>query len=203
MRLPKALSIAGSFTALVAVAAMSVQAAPPSPTKAEDPVGTFGEDEDLTKLSDSQLAERAEKLVKRMEEQLTDSFWLLEASLTAGDVSGAMARNEAITVMKGLVKLSEQNLINLKQKAAEGDRKRVENEYVKITIAAAKVAEYYAQVKSAVSIGSGALELSNVERRLVYSGRLPVVDELPSLFVQDYNVFLEPPVEPPHTSPYF
>ena len=203
MRLPKALSIAGSFTALVAVAAMSVQAAPPSPTKAEDPVGTFGEDEDLTKLSDSQLAERAEKLVKRMEEQLTDSFWLLEASLTAGDVSGAMARNEAITVMKGLVKLSEQNLMNMQQKAAEGDRKRVENEYVKISIAHAKVQEYYAQVKSAVSIGVTNLELSQVERRLVYSGTLPVVDDLPGLYDQTYDVFINTPAEPAHASPYF
>ena len=203
MRPTKALTIMSGFCAGVIALAMSVQAAPPAPTRTEGPVGTFADEEDLSKLSDQQLAERSEKLVKKMEEQLTDSFWLLEASLTAGDVAGAMARNEAITVMKGLVKLSEQNLITLKQKAAENDRRRVENEYVKITIAAAKVAEYYAQVKSAVSVGSGALELSNVERRLVYSGRLPVVDELPSLFSQDYNVFLEPPEEPPHTSPYF
>ncbi|MFO0750259.1 MAG: hypothetical protein U1F43_32010 [Myxococcota bacterium] len=185
--------------------ALTVHAAAPEPTNRPEVAPlSFGDDEeDLSKLSNETLADRSEKRVKRMEEQLTDSFWLLEASLTAGDVAGAMARNEAITVMKGLVKLSEQNLITLKQKAAEGDRKRVENEYVKITIAAAKVSEYYAQVKSAVSIGSGALELSNVERRLVYSGSLPVVDELPSLFASDYNVFLEPPVEPPHTSPYF
>jgi hypothetical protein len=199
VRLTRALSIAGTLSALAVAAGMSV-AAPPLAT---EPTPGLAEDEDLSKLSEAQLVDRAEKAVKKMEEQLTDSFWLLEASLTAGDVSAAMARNEAITVMKGLVKLSEQNLITLKQKAAEGDRKRVENEYVKITIAGAKVAEYYAQVKSAVSVGSGALELSNVERRLVYSGRLPVVDELPSLFAQDYNVFLEPPEDPPHTSPYF
>lgn len=200
MRLKSALSILGPIVAAI-VAAMSVQAAEPRPTA--PPTAATAGDEDLAKLSDVQLVERAEALVKRMEEQLTDSFWLLEASLTAGDVSGAMARNEAITVMKGLVKLSEQNLMTLKQKAAEGDRRRVENEYVKIAIAGAKVAEYYAQVKSAVSIGSGALELSNVERRLVYSGNLPVIDELPGSFVNDYNVFFEPIEEPVHTSPYF
>lgn len=194
-------TLLGSVAVVAAAATLSVQAAEPRPVVDDSPLAF--EDEDLSKLTDQQLAGRAEKLVKRMEEQLTDSFWLLEASLTAGDVGGAMARNEAITVMKGLVKLSEQNLINLKQKAAEGDRKRVENEYVKISIAAAKVSEYYAQVKSAVSLGAGALELSNVERRMVYSGRLPVVDELPTLFAQDYNVYVEPPQEPPHTSPYF
>jgi len=202
MTLARSLKTLLSSLAVVAAAAtLSVQAAEPRPVVDDAPLGF--EDEDLSKLTDQQLASRGEKLVKRMEAQLTDSFWLLEASLTAGDVGGAMARNEAITVMKGLVKLSEQNLINLKQKAAEGDRKRVENEYVKISIAAAKVGEYYAQVKSAVSLGSGALELSNVERRMVYSGHLPVIDELPTLFTQDNNVYLEPPQEPPHTSPYF
>ncbi|MCC6620108.1 MAG: hypothetical protein IT385_02565 [Deltaproteobacteria bacterium] len=199
MRLKSALSIVGPIAAAI-VAVVTVQAA--EPRTPPPPIGAIG-DEDLSKLGDVELVERAEAIVKRMEEQLTDSFWLLEASLTAGDVSGAMARNEAITVMKGLVKLSEQNLINLKQKAAEGDRRRVENEYVKIAIAGAKVAEYYAQVKSAVSLGSGALELSNVERRLVYSGSLPVIDDLPTSFVNDYNVFFEPVEEPVHTSPYF
>jgi len=202
VRFRSVLSIVAPVATAIALA-VSVQAAEPRPTGPSGPPAPVIADEDLSKLSDVQLVDRAEGLVKRMEEQLTDSFWLLEASLTAGDVSGAMARNEAITVMKGLVKLSEQNLMTLKQKAAEGDRRRVENEYVKIAIAAAKVAEYYAQVKSAVSLGSGALELTNVERRLVYSGALPVVDELPTSFVNDYNVFFEPVDEPVHTSPYF
>lgn len=153
----------------------------PAPTAS----ATWSEDDDLSNFSTPQLVEKAVSMVRKMEEQLTDSFYLLEASLSAGDVNGANTRNEAITVMKGLVKLSEQNLMAMRQKAAEGDRKRVENEYVKVLIASQKVAEYYAQVKSAVSLGVGALELSSVERRLVFSGSLPVVDELPQL----YNTF--------------
>ena len=149
---------------------------------------TWSEEEDLSNQSTPQLVERAVALVRKMEEQLTDSFYLLEASLAAGDVNGANSRNEAITVMKGLVKLSEQNLMSMRQKAAEGDRKRVENEYVKILIASQKVSEYYAQVKSAVSLGVGVLELSSVERRLVFSGSLPVVDELPQLYTS-FDVF--------------
>lgn len=154
----------------------------PTPTGLND-------DEDLTRFSTPQLVDKSVAMVRKMEEQLTDSFYLLEASLSAGDVNGANSRNEAITVMKGLVKLSEQNLMTMRQKAAEGDRKRVENEYVKILIASAKVAEYYAQVKSAVSLGVSALELSTVERRLVFSGSLPVVDDLPSLYSTTFDVF--------------
>lgn len=156
----------------------------PAPTA----TATWSEEEDLSNQSTPQLVERAVGLVRKMEEQLTDSFYLLEASLAAGDVNGANTRNEAITVMKGLVKLSEQNLMAMRQKAAEGDRKRVENEYVKILIASQKVSEYYAQVKSAVSLGVGVLELSSVERRLVFSGSLPVVDELPQLYTS-FDVF--------------
>ncbi len=149
---------------------------------------SFSEDDDLTRFSTPQLVEKAVAMVRKMEEQLNDSFYLLEASLSAGDVNGANTRNEAITVMKGLVKLSEQNLMTMRQVAAEGDRKRVENEYIKILIASQKVSEFYAQVKSAVSLGVGALELSSVERRLVFSGSLPVVDELPQLYTS-FDVF--------------
>lgn len=157
-------------------------------TPAPTATASWSDEEDLSNQSTPQLVDRAVGMVRKMEEQLTDSFYLLEASLSAGDVNGANSRNEAITVMKGLVKLSEQNLMTMRQKAAEGDRKRVENEYVKILIASQKVSEYYAQVKSAVSLGVGVLELSSVERRLVFSGSLPVVDELPQLYTS-FDVF--------------
>jgi len=191
-----------ALAALVALGlGVGVRAQTSSP--APEPVGLTSDDEDLSNLSTSQLVDKSVALVRKMEEQLTDSFYLLEASLSAGDVNGANTRNEAITVMKGLVKLSEQNLMTMRQKAAEGDRKRVENEYVKIMIAGAKVAEYYAQVKSAVSLGVGALELSSVERRLIFSGSLPVVDELPQLYSQTFDVFATTPSEPTHASPYY
>jgi hypothetical protein len=162
------------------------------------------EDEDLSGFTNRQLADKGQKLVALMDKQLTESFHLLEAALSAGDIAAASARNEAITVMKGLVKLAEGNLRTLKQRVAEDDRPRVENEYVKITIAASKVQEYYAQVRSAASVGLGAFELSNVERRLTFSGRLPVVEELPRLFSSDYYTpFASSPSAPFNASPWF
>ncbi len=208
MSLRKLISRPGALVAACAAALalgmtqVGVRAADELPPPAPGPVG-LEDDLDLSKYTTEALVERASGLVKKMEEWLTESFYLLEASLSAGDVNAANTRNEAITVMKGLVKLSEQNLMTMRQKAAEGDRKRVENEYVKISIAHAKVQEYYAQVKSAESIGVTNLELSSVERRLVYSGQLPVVDDLPNLYAQTYNVFLNTPSEAVHASPYF
>lgn len=195
----------GIFIASCAAAlaiSVGVRAADELPPPAPDPVG-LNDDLDLSKFSVDELVDKASGQVKKMEEWLTESFYLLEESLSAGDVNAVNTRNEAITVMKGLVKLSEQNLMNMQQKAAEGDRKRVENEYVKISIAHGKVQEYYAQVKSAVSIGVTNLELSSVERRLVFSGQLPVVDDLPGMFTQTNDVFTTTPGEPVHASGFF
>lgn len=161
-------------------------------------------EEDLSGFTNRQLADKAQKLVQVMDKQLTESFYLLEASLGAGDVAAASARNEAITVMKGLLKLAEGNLRTLKQRAAEDDRPRVENEYAKITIAAAKVREYYAQVRSAASVGLDAFEIGTVERQMTFSGRLPVIDEIPSLFLPDFfNPFNTTPTPPVNASPWF
>lgn len=184
--------------AFAATAAMvHAQEAPP----ARDPADL--EDVDPSRLTTDKLVARASGYVREMEQWLTESFRLLEQSLSAGDVNAANTRNEAITVIKGLVKLSEQNFVNMQQKAAEGDRKRVDNEYVKILMAHAKVQEYYAQVRSAGSVGLTDLDLSSVERRLVYSGELPVAEDLPALFRQTFDVFSTTPTEPVHASPYF
>ncbi len=156
------------------------------------------QDEDLAQLTIDDMVDRASTCVRRMENQLSKSFKMLEESIADGDVAATTARNEAITAMKGLVKLSEQNLLTLQQKAAERDRKRVEHEYVKITIACRKVGEFYAQVRSATGIPID-LELTDVERRLVFEGRLPVVESLTTLYAEPANL----PAPPVHASPYF
>jgi len=183
----------------------AVYAADPSDADGDLPDVRFEPaEEDLTKYTNRQLADRAQKLVAIMDKRLNESFYLLEASLTAGDIAAASSRNEAITVMKGLVKLAEGNLRSMKQRVAEDDRPRVENEYVKITIAASKLQEYYAQVRSAASVGLDAFELSNVERRLTFSGRLPVIDELARLFsIEFYSPFASTPSAPFNASPWF
>ncbi len=160
------------------------------------PSGT--DDVDLAKLSIEEMVRRAKACVRGMEERLAESFKLLEESIAANDVSATTARNEAITAMKGLVRLSEQNLLTLQQRAAERDRKRVEHEYVKITIACAKVREFYAQIKSATGIPVD-LDLGALERKLEYKGSLPVVPDFPSTFSLPPSV----PDAPVHASPYF
>lgn len=166
---------------------------------AEPEVLSGRSDDDLAQLTVDDMVERASESVRKMEKQLGESFKLLEESISKGDVAATTARNEAITAMKGLVRLSEQNLLTLQQRAAERDRTRVEHEYVKITIAAAKVGEFYAQIKSAT--GSPVdLDLTEVERKLIFEGELPVVDDLSTSFTAPADVVPDPPV---HASPYY
>ena len=156
--------------------------------------------EDMDAMTIPQMMEGASRHVEEMERSLTASFKLLEESISSGDVATVTLRNEAITAMKGLVKLSEENYLTLQQKSAEGDRDAVEHEYVKITIAAAKVAELYAQVRSASGVQLD-MEITDVERSLNLESSLPMSPEVTSSFFSPQAD--DVPDEPVHASPYF
>lgn len=190
MKLKHVVITAAALVSITIGASALVIAAPTTPGSG---------DEALAQLSVEDMVGHASDGVRTMEKQLAESFKLLEESIAKGDVAATTSRNEAITAMKGLVKLSEQNLLTLQQRAAERDRSRVEHEYVKITIAAAKVAEFYAQIKSATGTPVD-LELTEVERKLEFQGRLPVVEDLTTTFAEPTDVIPDPPV---HASPYY
>jgi hypothetical protein len=155
---------------------------------------------DASVLTVEDMAGTAREEVNKMEEMLISSFKLLEQSISTSDVASTAIRNEAITAMKGLVKLSEENLIMLQQKKAEGDRDAVEHEYVKISIAAAKVAELYAQVRTASGIDVD-LEDTRVERTMDIESSLPM--DMGSVSSADISSSLDVLPDPPsHASPF-
>jgi hypothetical protein len=155
---------------------------------------------DPAKMTTEQMVKAGGEMVQAMEDQLSKAFKLLEESITSGDVAATQARNEAITAMKGLVKLSEENFLTLQQRAAEGDKERVEHEYVKISIAAAKVQELFAQVQTAGGIQVD-IEATGVETSLDIESDYPIVPELTEVFYVDTAEVLPDP--PPFASPYF
>ena len=155
-------------------------------------------DPDVADMSMTEIVKAAGEMVQAMEDQLSKAFKLLEESIAADDMAAIQARNEAITAMKGLIKLSEENYFTLQQKVAEGDREAAEHEYVKISIAAAKVQELFAQVQTAGGIQID-IELAGVEKSLDIESDLPVGVELAESFVQTSEVLPDPPV---HASPY-
>ncbi len=147
------------------------------------------------------MSASAKTMVEGMRSQLTASFKLLEDALAGGDADAINNRNTAVTSMKGLVKLSEENYITLQQKAAEGDRNGVEHEYVKISIASAKVSELFAMVRTAGGIDVD-VEAANVEKTLDIESSLPLDASTPAAFtVTSSGEVL--PADPPHASPIF
>lgn len=155
---------------------------------------------DPSALTIEEMETGARDQVNKMEEMLASSFKLLEQAISTSDVASTAIRNEAITAMKGLVKLSEENLMMLQQKKAEKDRDAVEHEYVKISIAAAKVAELYAQVRTASGIDVD-LEDTRVERTLDIESSLPMdVGDVSAVGVSDAAAVLPDP--PSHASPF-
>ena len=144
-------------------------------------------------MSIPDMVSRADRLVNKMEEMLSESFSLLEEAISEGDVAVITARNEAITAMKSLVKLSEENFLTLQQKAAEGNRDSVEHEYVKITIASSKVSEFYAQVQTAGGINVD-LESADVEVQMEVESAMAPAVELATPPTEAPAVIPDPPV---------
>ena len=151
-------------------------------------------------MSIEEMVSGAGSMVDGMGKSLSSSFKLLEESISGSNVGATVARNEAITAIKGLVKLSEENFVALQQAAAEGDREGVENEYVKIMIAKGKVGELFAQVKTAGGIMVD-METPDSERNVeIDSEMLEVLVEAPS---SPAPLPPETPEPPPPVSPFF
>ena len=181
-----------TFVALVAAALM---ATPVLFALAESEVSV--RPADLKKQSIKDLLSKAENTVNGMQRMLKESFSLLEKSISEKRPEEVTMRREAITAMKGLVRLSEDGLVALQQYAAERDRERVEHEYVKIVIASSKIGELYAQVQSVGGVFD--LEVADVDQKVDYVGSLPADPVLPTQF-QEPAVMPDPPVS---ASPYF
>jgi hypothetical protein len=149
-------------------------------------------------MSIEDMVGNAGSMVDSMGKDLSNSFKLLEESISGQNVGATVARNEAITAMKGLVKLSEENFVSLQQAAAEGDRESVEREFVKIMIAQNKIGELFAQVKTAGGIMVD-METPDTERTveidsemlvvLVESPPAPPVVELPDEIIPTVSPF--------------
>ncbi len=150
---------------------------------------------DMKKLSVEQIMSKAKATVAESRNMLEDSFKLLKKSLSENKATEVLARRDAITIMRGLLKVSEENLQTLQQEAAEGDREGVEREYVKIVLAKRRISEYYAEVKSA----EGTLNMQvDVEVTPTFLGALPPDNSVPTQFIE-VDPIPDPPVS---ASPY-
>lgn len=185
----------------VALATGGVLAEPTTESELGGPVTNIkGLDKDVDDMTIDEMVNDAGKKVTAMQGMLSKSFKLLQAALESGDVTSIPARNEAISPMKGLVKLAEQNYITLQAKAVKKDRDGVVHEYVKITIAHSKVGELYSQVVSAGGIDLDP-DLTDVDVTLTIGS-----DLAPDEVLMEIYIFVGPDGVPEpviYMSPYF
>ena len=105
---------------------------------------------------------------------------------------------EVLTTIKGLLRLSDQNTMSLRERVISRDRTGAEHEYVKISIARGKVLELQAQAKGCGGPSSETVFEGTplVERN--FDKDLPL--EEPTAGLSQPAVTIEPP---PSASPYF
>jgi len=145
----------------------------------------------------SQL-EQAKANVERMHKMVANGFKELEEARKAQNISRVNCVNDALTAMKGLLRLAESNFLAIQEAASRTDAEGVEHEYVKISIAFNKCEELYGQLQGCGGPSTdGAIDgKPYIEKKI--DPDLPTVDPTKGL------KSLPPNLEnPPSASPFF
>lgn len=146
---------------------------------------------DEENLSVGEMTKRSGTQVREMDAVIQAAFDSLEDARSEEDIQRVSCINDALTAMKGLLKLAEENMLSLRESAARGDDSAVQFEYIKIGIASDKFVELDAQVRSC---GGAAMEGSIDGRPVVdqiFSEDLPEADPVEQF--QQTGVFIERP----------
>ena len=122
------------FAVLVTGGLTVAQKAPPGPVKGSAEL--------------KKRAKDAEKHVKRMREILRAAFAKKQEARSDQDFDKLNCVNQALGALKGLMRLTEQNLNALRDASANGRWRRVEHELVKVEIAFRKMEELDGRVRT-------------------------------------------------------
>jgi len=167
---------------------------------AEAPAKGGGKCPDGMKMTFVEISKSADGYLVKMRAQLGDSFKELEKSISKGKQSEIQAQNEAITNMKALVKLAEQDNIRLKEASAKKNKDEAAHQLVKICLASSKVNELFNQVKSAGGVVD--VLMTEVERTMEHKPGLPVAQQLAQSFMETLGEEAGAPVPEDFVSTY-
>ncbi len=142
--------------------------------------------------------EQAKANVERMHKMVSEGFKELEEARKAQNISRVNCVNDALTAMKGLLRLAESNFLAMQEAASRNDAGGVEHEYVKISIAFNKCEELYGQLQGCGGPSTdGAIDgKPYIEKQI--DPDMPEVD--PTAELDDIPQTLE---NPPSASPFF
>ena len=154
--------------------------------------------EQLKAMTLDQMLTDGETAVKEMDELVKNVLDGLAEAQGAKDFQRMNCISDVLTTIKGLMRLSEQNALSLRERVIAKDRAGAEHEFVKLSIARSKVAELHAQAKGCGGpAGETVFEGSPLVDR-IFDQDLPVEEARSGL--QMPAIVIEPP---PSASPYY
>ncbi|HIA03315.1 MAG TPA: hypothetical protein EYN06_07495 [Myxococcales bacterium] len=150
------------------------------------------------KLSSKQQLKKATEDMNGMKAVLNNAFNMLKDARKKQDIQELNCINEALSAIKGLMRLSEQNFVMLQEAVARNDRRTAEHEFVKISIAHNKINDLDGRVRSCGGPSSGGTIDGRPRIELLKDSDLPEEDPAEGLQIIHVNV-----ERPPSASPFF
>lgn len=127
----------------------------------------------VKQMSFKQQVNKAEKYIEGMKQVLKSAFVILKDARERQDIQKLNGVNEALSAIKGLLRLSEQNLTMLQEAVAKNDQQTAEHEFVKISIAYNKIRELDARIKSLSRPSTGgSVDGHGTDVTVIKSGKL-------------------------------
>ena len=136
--------------------------------------------------------------VDEMNETIQSAFDQLEGARSEEDIQRVNCISEGVTVMRGLLKIAEENMLSLREFNARGDAKSAGHSAMKIAIAHKKFGELDSQVRSCGGPDLGGTVDGRPDIEKILDDDLPTLD--PVLGLKDTELFLE---RPPSASQFF
>ena len=154
--------------------------------------------QDLQAMSLEAMLGEGEKSVQDMNGTVRDVLDSLASARKANDFARMNCIGTALSSIKGLLRISDQNAMSLRERVIARDRPGAEHEYVKMRIALQKVGELLAQARSC----------GGPSGDTVFEGEAVVEkDFAEDLPIEDVRTALSEPVfsmdAPPSASPFY
>jgi hypothetical protein len=173
-------------------------AVPPPADRTAELAGANLKASDLQAMSMEEMTRKGDRLVEEMDRAVKDVLGRLTQAVQENDFARINCVNQALTMMKGLLRLSGQNAISLREAVASRDRAGAEHEYVKLHIAGNRILALRDQARACGGPGGETLFLGKpvVERQ--FAEDIPQADVSEGL--QEAAIDL---TVPPSASPYY
>lgn len=154
--------------------------------------------EEIKSLSLDTMLVKGEGFVKEMQEYVKDILAMSAKARDQKDFERMNCINAIMNTIKGLLRVSEQNALSLRERVIAKDRSGAEHEFIKIAIARNRIMELHAEAKGCGGPGS----------ELIFEGT-PIVEKQfdPDLPTDNARTGLDRPIiviePPPSASPYY